>query len=173
MRLETAADCKLKIENGKLTICNLASGNAPFVGILLLLCGCVREWPRYHSVRQQFVPASGSASSGGATWSNLVPAPHHPGVSWAEARAGIGDSFPVQEEVGQTAFNVVVTEGDDEHLIVELRSSEGAQRVGLGRDKSESVHLGGRDYELLYPTVTVSTADITTTSKALIIVTRR
>lgn len=139
----------------------------------LLLCGCTHRDPTFYVVRQQFVPATGPASGAGASWSSLSAAPRHPEIVWAQARAGIGDLFPVQDETGQTAFEVEVAEGDDDHLLLEIRSKEGSQRVGLPRDEPAQVHVGGRDYELLFPTVTVSSADVTTTSKALIIVTRR
>src|SRR5438128_501207 len=93
------------------------------IGLLLglLLCGCAAA-PTIHPVRQQFVPTDARASAGGASWSRLRAFPNHPGVLWTQARAGIGDSFPVQEVDGQTAFEVVVAEGDDEHLVVEVRS---------------------------------------------------
>jgi hypothetical protein len=146
--------------------------SAVLIALPLFLCGCTQEWPTYHSVRQRFVPTAGP-SSGGASWSPLAAARNQPAVCWAQARAGLGDSFPVQDEAGKTAFEVVVAGGDDAQLLLEIRSSEGSQRIGLGRDKPEPVNLGGRCYELLYPTVTVSTADITTTSKALILITRR
>jgi len=123
-------------------------------------------------VRQRFVPTKPSGNNN-ASWQNLGPNPLHPGVSWAMGTAGIGDKFPVQEKANEPLFEVTVTDGDDEHLVVEVSSKEGLQKVELWRDKPVSVQVAERKYELLFPTIDVNPTDKTTTDKANLIVTHR
>jgi hypothetical protein len=138
--------------------------------IALLLCGCAaRDINKAQSVRQHFVPAPGK----GASWSRLAPHDNNSGVSWGQAWAGIGDTFPVQDENGRKLFELLVATGDDNHLLVEARSTEGAQRIDLQRDKKMPVQIAGAAYELLYPSIYVRAADKPTTSKAMLIVLRR
>ena len=144
----------------------------------LLLCGCaMHDSNKPHSVRLRFVPGSAPQSpmesSDSAVWSSLRagPGPQHSNL-FLQAWAGIGHKFPVQREGGPTLFEVAVIQGNDEHIVAEVRSKEGTQTVGLKRDRPTPIKVGGVDYELLYPTCNVSSAqNRTTTNKAMLIVT--
>ena len=142
--------------------------------MLAVLCGCAaHEATKSPNVRLRFVPAETTNGSGGASWSALHPAPDgDPGVWMAIAHAGIGDSFPVREEGGPTLFDVVVTAGDDDHLLLDLRSPNGSQRVDIRRDKSVFVRIAGSRYGLAYPSVSVAAGGRTTTGKAMLLVHR-
>jgi hypothetical protein len=79
----------------------------------------------------------------GASWSALGKAPMvKPGELFAQARAGIGDKFPVAEN-GKTHFEVVLTGGDDDHLLIEVRAKDSTQKLDLPRDKRTPVQVGG------------------------------
>ena len=111
-----------------------------------------------------------------ASWSRLSPAPgKENGDSFLIAHAGIGDTFPVQDEEGYILLAIVVAAGNDDHLLVEVRSKEASQMIDLRRDKHTPVQIAGIDYELYYPSVSVNAAENEkrTTSKATLIVTRR
>jgi len=128
--------------------------------------------PTPHAVRQQFVPAPPDSSGGrSADWTALnrmSDAP--PGALMAMAHAGIGDTFPVQQENKPKLFDVTVVSGDDDHLVLKVRSKEGSQRFDVKRDKEVSVEVAGQKYILRYPSVTVSSDSKPTTDKATIIV---
>jgi len=79
----------------------------------------------------------------------------------------------VREKDGPTLFEVTVLDGDDDHLVMEVRSKEMTQKVDVRRDKSEPVTIGGIRYELAYPSISVSSADKPTTNQAMIMVCRR
>jgi hypothetical protein len=92
-----------------------------------------------------------------------------------QARAGVGDRFPVGETDNATLFEVTVLEGDDERLVVEVRAKERTQRVELPRDKAAPVEVAGQKYELRFPTLSVAAApdEKPSTNKATIHVIRR
>ena len=129
-------------------------------------------------VRVRFVPdlhrKKGEASGHGASWSKLDPGPEK-GILWLQAHAGIGDKFPVREKDDVTLFDVVVKEGDDDHLVLEIRSKKALQKIDLHRDKREVVEVDGVKYEILYPSVSVAAGgnDRPTTDQAMLMVTRR
>jgi hypothetical protein len=123
-----------------------------------------------HLVRQQFIPGK---SEHGASWSPLRPEPDQRGGVFLQAWAGIGEKFPVKEKDGPTLFEVTVLEGDDDHLVMEVRSKELTQKIDVRRDKSEHVVVAGIQYELAYPSVSVSSAGKVTTYQAMIMVCRR
>ena len=78
--------------------------------------------PKTQAVRQKFVPAPADPSRGnGADCTAL----HHltdddPDVLMLMAHAGVGDSFPVQEEGKAKEFDVKITSGDDDKLAIEV-----------------------------------------------------
>jgi hypothetical protein len=123
-----------------------------------------------HLVRQRFVPGK---SENGASWSALRPEPDNRGGVFLQAWAGIGEKFPVKEKGGPTLFEVTVLDGDDDHLLMEVRSKEVTQKIDVRRDKSEQVVIAGIRYELAYPSTSVSSADKATTNQAMIMVCRR
>ena len=148
----------------------------PCAGLLmiLLLSGCATHAapPRAKAVRQCFVPRPHVPSCGdSAICTTLQPfAREAPGVRTVMAHAGIGDSFPVRESAGPTLFEVAVVSGDDDHLLVEVRSQEGSQRLDLRRDKPVTAQVGEREYTFAYPSVFVSSAGPTTTDRPLLFV---
>jgi hypothetical protein len=118
-------------------------------------------------------PYSPLEASDSAAWSALRPGPGpHSGELFLQAWAGIGHKFPVQKEGGPTLFEVALIQGNDDHLVVEVRSREGTRRVELKRDRPVPVEVAAITYELLYPTCNVSSAqNRSTTNKAMLIVT--
>jgi hypothetical protein len=129
--------------------------------------------------RLQFDP-NGKAWTGetafkGASWTSLNPGLEK-GVLMLQARAGVGDSFPVQEKSGKTLFTVKLAEGNDSRLVLEISAKEQESRkVELARDKRAEVEISGTKYELLFPTTSVAAAtdEKPSTNKATVIVTRR
>lgn len=116
----------------------------------------------------------GRASYDGASQTALVQGPQK-GILWLQAHARIGDKFPVQMQGGVTLFEVVLVAGDDDHLVLEIRSKEGSQKINLPRDKDQTVEVAGVKYELLYPSISVAAAgnERPTTNKAMLMVKRR
>ncbi|MBI5822095.1 MAG: hypothetical protein HZA88_24240 [Verrucomicrobia bacterium] len=141
----------------------------------MLLTGCaVQKETQLQVLRQRFVPVPHDSScGGGANWTALHRlSDDKPGVLMVMAHAGIGDTFPVQEEHNPKLFDVIVVAGDDEHLMLEVRSEEGSQRLDLRRDGTVWVKVAGRKYSVAYPSVTVSPGSKPTTDKAMILVHR-
>ena len=130
------------------------------------------------SVRMRFVPggppAKGSSDFEGAAFTDLGPGPEK-GILWCQAHAGVGDQFPVMSKEGLKLFDVRLAKGDDDHVLLEIRSKEGVKKIALARDKRGSVKVAGVEYELLYPSVSVAAApdEKPTTNKAMLMVTRR
>jgi hypothetical protein len=129
------------------------------------------------AVRMRFVPggppAKGSSDFAGASVTALGPGPVK-GELWCQANAGVGDKFPVIDKEGVTLFEVLLAAGDDDHVVLEIRSKEGAKKIDLPRDKAGSVAVAGIEYRLLYPSVSVAAApnEMPTTNKAMLMVTR-
>jgi hypothetical protein len=126
------------------------------------------------AIRQRFVPEKKTGEPRkGASWSALSKAPMvKPGELFAQASAGIGDKFPLQQ-AGRTLFEVAVTGGDDDHLLVEVRAENSTQKFELRRDKRTSVQVDGVKFELLYPSLEVDRASgAATTDLATIFITR-
>jgi hypothetical protein len=126
------------------------------------------------TIRQRFVrEKETSEARKGASWSALGPAPMvKPPALFAQASAGIGDKFPVREGE-KTHFEVAVTAGDDDHLLVEVRAKNSTQKLDLRRDKRTPVQVGGVKFELLYPSLEVDRASgVSTTDVATIFITR-
>ena len=134
--------------------------------------------PAEVAVRMRFVPggplAKGSSDFKGASFTELGEGPVK-GELWCQAHAGVGDTFPVIDKKGVTLFEVLLAEGDDDHVMLEIRSKEGAKKIDLPRDKAGSVEVAGIKYGLSYPSVSVAAApkEKPTTNKAMLMVTRR
>ncbi len=130
------------------------------------------------TVRLRFVPggppAKGAADFKGASQTALGPGPQK-GVLWCQAHAGVGDHYPVMSKEGVTFFEVLLAEGDDDQVVLEIRSKEGAKKIDLPRDKPRSVEVAGIKYDFLYPSVFVAAVpgEKPTTNKAMLMVTRR
>jgi hypothetical protein len=139
----------------------------------IFVCGCAGdENVNPSQVRQRFEPIDSKVSGRGANWTAMVPAPDRLGAFWLRAHVGIGDTFPVQEKDQPKLFDVVVPEGNDDHLLVEVRSQAGLQRIDLLRDKAVTVEIEGSRYEWYYPSTYVNPNGKTTTDKAFLILTR-
>ena len=123
-----------------------------------------------HLIRKRFVPGK---SEHGASFSALRPGPDQSGGLFLQAWAGIGDKFPVREKDGPTLFEVTVLDGDDDHLVMEVRHKDVTQKIDVRRDKAAFMTVEGIQYELAYPSISVSSADKPTTNQAMIMVCRR
>ena len=134
--------------------------------------------PAEVAVRMRFVPggppAKGATDFKGASWTALGPGPEK-GVLWCQANAGVGDKFPVIDQQGVKLFEVLLADGNDDHVVLEIRSKEGAKKIDLPRDKRGTVKVAGVKYDLLYPSVSVGAVpgEKPTTNKAMLMVTRR
>ena len=108
-----------------------------------------------------------------ADWSPLGPGPGAaPGRAMMMAHAGLGDTFPVQDQDGHTLAEVFVAEASDEVLQLEVRSKEGTQNFALRRDQTVTVPMAGKPYMFEYPTVSVNaqTNQDPTTTQAMILI---
>ena len=125
------------------------------------------------TIRQRFVPAKPGEARRGASWSELGKAPMvKPGELFAQASAGIGDKFPVMQD-GKILFEIALTGGDDDHLLVEVRAGGTVQKLDLPRNKPVPVEVAGVKFRLLYPSLSVNRADnVPTTDLAEIFITR-
>ena len=149
--------------------------------VCLLLVGCaLRGGDKTNSMRRvRFVPGSPPTSpleaSGSAVWTALRPFPEPDSDSLVlNAWAGVGDKFPVGTKGGATLFEVLLKDGDDERVSLEILSDHGSQTIEVQRDKPAQVEVAGVKYEFTYPTVGVgSTEEKTTTNKAMLIVSTR
>jgi hypothetical protein len=141
----------------------------------MLLTGCAAQKETPHQpIRQRFVPVLHDSSSGsGASWTALHPfSEDEPGVFVVMAHAGVGDTFPIHEEHQPKVFEVTVVAGDDDQLVLEVRSEEASQRLDLRWDGTVWVEVSGSKYSLAYPSVTVNPDSKPTTDKAMIMVHR-
>ena len=129
------------------------------------------------SVRLEFHPgagpARGEAGFQGASWSKLAPG-LNPKALTLQARAGIGDKFPVQEKEDVTLFEITLENGTDDHLTVSIDSEAGSQKLRLDRDKETAFLVAGVKYLIIYPTLHVAgkAGERPTTNKATIVVKR-
>jgi hypothetical protein len=125
-------------------------------------------------VRQRFVPAPpGAARGNNASFSAF----HHlavddPGVSMLMAHAGVGESFPVQDERGPKLFEVLVAAGDDDLLKIELRRTNDVTTYDLKRDGTVWAEVAGEWFSISYPSRTVSSKDAQTSEQVMLIVNR-
>jgi hypothetical protein len=119
-------------------------------------------------------PWKGETPFQGASWSALGPGLEK-GVLMLQARAGIGDKFPVQEKNGVTLFDVILENGTDDHLVLLIGSEEGEQKLKVARDKPSDLTVAGVKYRVMYPSLTVAAAkgEKPTTNKATIFIERR
>jgi hypothetical protein len=74
------------------------------------------------------------------------------------AHVGIGERFPVKELDGQCLFEVLVVDGDDDRLLLEIHSVRRPQRIELARDQRVRVQMGRSQFDVAYPSVTVGAA---------------
>lgn len=91
-----------------------------------------------------------------------------------QARAGIGDKFPVSIANGPVLFEVAVVSGNDEKITIEVLVAGKVHPLELPRDKAADVEVGGVKYSLQFPSSSVSAApgEKPSTNKATIFVTR-
>jgi hypothetical protein len=125
-----------------------------------------------HAVPLKFVPAK-KGQGRGASGTDLSRKSFDPTALVAMIDIGLDESFPVVDEKGVTRFTVKMTEGDDKHLVLEVSTKDGSQKVGLVRDDPTEVTVAGTKYELRFPTTQVNSNAKTTTDQAMIFVTQR
>jgi hypothetical protein len=151
---------------------------ATFVCLLLIGCASQDEEPVALSVRVQFVPdseaSSGLERSDGAVWSRLAPSPIRDGDKlYLQAHAGIGHQFPVALEDGTELFDVLLRDGDDDAVSLEIISELGSEVIELDRDAQQVVQVAGVEYTIRYPSVYVGVTEPDarkTTNKAMLAV---
>jgi|GEM_PF-4424887 len=135
------------------------------------------EPAKSETVKLRFVPDGGpwkgETPFKGASWSQFRDG-FTKGTFHMQARAGLGDKFPVAFPKGPDLFEVVVVSGNDEKIAVEVRAGDKVHKLELPRDKSAQVEVGEVKYSLLFPTSSVSAApgEKPSTNKATIFVTR-
>jgi hypothetical protein len=119
-------------------------------------------------------PWKGETPFQGASWTALGPGFGSGKGLTMQARAGVGDRFPVSHPQGPALFEIVLENGMDDHLVVLITSGEGEQKVRLPRDKKVEATVGGGKFTLLFPTSHVAAEPGTrpTTNKATIFVTQ-
>ena len=131
---------------------------------------------RQHLARVEFNPGGGpsrgEAAFQGASWSALGPGPGK--GNFMQARAGIGDRFPVRNRAGVTLFEIELENGVDDHLVVQITGGDVDQKVRLPRDKRVEITIAGVKYALTYPTTQVAAeaGERPSTNKATIFVTQ-
>ena len=132
--------------------------------LVIVLCGCVaHETDEPHSVRLRFTPDDPSLTvAGSASWSRLGA---FPGGA-ARINTPLSGEFPITGEDGLIHFKAVLVGGDDDCLVLELRSENGSQRIEVQRDKPVTVRVAESKYEFSYPSIYVSSADIPTEENA-------
>jgi hypothetical protein len=125
--------------------------------------------PIAQTVCLTYVPRSGAGYAG---WSHLST-PDKDGISSLYAHVPSGCGFPAVEADGKILFRVRMVTEDDNHIVLDVRDSDGVQRIDSPRDKQTRVHIVGNTYGILYPSVYVAATDANppTTDKAFIAVT--
>jgi hypothetical protein len=110
----------------------------------------------------------------GASWSALGPGIEK-GVLMLQARAGIGDKFPVQKKEGAVLFEVTLENGTDDHLVLLIHSEDVDQKIKVTRNKAADFTVSGMKYQALFPKLRVAAAkgEKPTTNKATILLTHR
>jgi len=136
---------------------------------VLLVCGCATRDVNPQPIRFRFVPGDPASS---APRSRLHPAPDRPGALMAQAHAGVGGTFPIADQDGRELFTVTVVEATDILFVLEARANDASHRIDLPRDKPVVVMIADAEYEFYYPTCYVGPDSSTTTSKAMLLVTR-
>lgn len=144
--------------------------------------------PSKQALRQKFVPPPADPARGnGADFSML----HHfdkddPDVLMLMAHAGVGDSFPVQEEGKAKEFDLKIVSGDDDKLELETIWNKATNpnqadinnevnafnKKTLRRDGTTETQNDEFRFIFSYPSVTVASAGKDTTDKAMLIVNR-
>ncbi len=120
------------------------------------------------TIRQKFVPGKDDR---GTSFTALTPFDKD-GISRLFADVTLAGTFPVERD-GKTIFNVTMLEGDDDHLILEVREKESKRKLELQKDKSVTLTAAGQEYHILYPSVTVNAGSAPTTSAAFIVMTQK
>ena len=127
--------------------------------------------------RLRFVPGSPPSSpmesSGSAVWTALHPFPEPDSETLLmHAWAGVGHKFPVGQPDAPPLFEVRLTGGDDDAVLLEILSDAAPQPITVERDVPVRTEVGEKTHEFTYQTIGVgSTEERTTTNKARLIVT--
>jgi len=120
-----------------------------------------------------FVPDKAHPGGGSCMRLSPGPGPAKPGSLFMMAHAGVGDDFPVQSPEGKTIFEIAMTDGADDRVVLEVRvSKDDKQKIELDRDKTITLTVGSHQYELYYPSVSVNLTDKNTSSQVMLIVTQ-
>ncbi len=110
-----------------------------------------------HAVRTKFVPLKkGDPAAKGASGTTLSRKSFDPTALVAMLHIGLGESFPIHDEQGKQRFMLTMTEGDDGHLVFELKGNGEAQKLAVVRDEPGEITVDGVRYEISYPTTEVN-----------------
>ncbi len=133
--------------------------------------------PAQHAVRLRFVPVKKAADAGnGASGTTLHRGMFGPTNVAAMAHLGLGDTFPVRDEHERHLFDLRLVDGNDQHLVLEVRTKEAkapVQKIAVVRDQPTDVTVDGAQYEITFPTAEVNPTDKDTTAQAMIIIAQR
>ncbi|NUM52778.1 MAG: hypothetical protein HUU46_03960 [Candidatus Hydrogenedentes bacterium] len=127
-------------------------------------------------VRLRFVPGSpptnGLESSRGAVWTSFSEWPGSRGETiMLMGSAAIGDKFPVAHRNGPGLFEILLKDGDDSHVVLDIISRMETTSIDLRRDDSAKVLVAGTEYTISYPSQEVAASEgKSTTNKATIFV---
>jgi hypothetical protein len=110
-----------------------------------------------HAIRTKFVPLKkGDPAAKGASGTTLSRKSFDPTALVAMLHIGLGESFPIHDEQGKQRFMLTMTEGDDGHLVFEVKGNGQAQKVAVVLDEPAEITVDGTRYEISYPTTEVS-----------------
>src|SRR5947207_2811510 len=87
------------------------------------------------TIRVRFVPDK--AGEKGAYGTHLGQPPG------AMIHLGVGDKFSVKDKGDRTVFVMSMPDGNDDHVVLEIKTKEASQKLDIKRDKSESVVVAG------------------------------
>jgi hypothetical protein len=137
--------------------------------VCLVAAGCATA-PENSNVRLKFVPGSEADNPGqwsGTSWSSLGKGiftdDQHLGL---HARAVIGGKFPVQMEDGPLLFEVMLKDGNDDRITIDVLGPNPSITLVLNRDESVETTINGIVYTFRYPSLWVGPDDGETTPVA-------
>ena len=105
------------------------------------------------NVRIRFIPDAVPTKGfdhKGASGTSIGPPPG------AMIHMGVAESFPVHDNEGHQLFDMSMTKGDDDHVVLEIKKDDVKQTLELKRDKAGSVVVAGATYTILYPSLEVA-----------------
>ena len=146
------------------------------LGLTLILCVAsavgLYYWrtsaPPSGVVRVQFDPKA--SGKGVTSWTSLFRFKAG-GKFLASCRAKVGGRIPIRFKGGPILFHVLLVDGNDDQLTVDVEVSGAANRtLTLVRDRRVSFEVAAKTYELLYPSTQVASTQPVIENTAMILV---